>query len=510
MQWYSCHIISFPSFLSTLTLLLLLLPYYYYNSEIIKKSNMGITFRSGGYIKHVWFRGRTIKDGEAAAIWDAKGIHTQIVGPKRVWLFNSTIRFLTRHKAKSHQYLIVSHRDGRVEHIIGPAIMYENPAYHDKISVQDGYRLCSDSECIVTFSSVSTGTNMNTGKSIGKIRSDQIGDEMEQADFSSSSPLSPENVVSKRIIRGPTLFIPKPSEHVHTFSWSSTNIDLTSSTSSTSQNSNSDYDNNDDGNDHVKTKFNILQSSGTSSPKITIPTVDGFSLDVSLIISYKIKSIDKIIQNQDPIQYLYNSLLSDSQTLGDSFPSEVLKMRKESVISTLSNIRTYPSLINAGNNCGLDIDSIQVTTVSLCTTLLEQIDKEQSLSANIRYEVAKKSSSQKIREMEVEEERKRVEEEASLKRMQIITNDKLDLESHVLKLAALERKSNLEKYEAEVIRDVEKVKEEPILEFLIQLKNMGVDMTKFMTTYGGLEIADKVIGKSDVVKMDPFSTLLKR
>ena len=35
---------------------------------------MGITFRSGGYIKHVRFGGRTIKDGEAAAIWNRNGM----------------------------------------------------------------------------------------------------------------------------------------------------------------------------------------------------------------------------------------------------------------------------------------------------------------------------------------------------------------------------------------------------------------------------------------------------
>lgn len=438
---------------------------------------MGVIFRSGGYIKHIYFGGRTIKDGEAAAIWDAKGIHKQIIGPKRVWLINSTIRFLTRHKVESHQYLRVSHRDGRVEHITGPAILYENPAYHDSVCVQDGYRLCSSSECVFTFTSTNATETQKNDSNILKVMKNEENDELEQPRV---FPSTTENIVTKRIIHGPTLFVPGPCEHVHTFSWSTT---------PTTEN--------DDG---KKASFNILHMAGTSPLEATIPTVDGFSFDVSLIMSYEITSSDKVIEHQDPMKYLHNSLLFDSQTLGDSFSNETLKTKKEDVVSMLSDVSTYPSLMKTAHKCGIKIDSIQVTTIVLCSALCEQIDKEQSLSANIRSEVAKKTHSYKIREMELEDQRKRVEEEATLKRMQVMTNDKLDLESHRLKLAALERRIELEKHETEAKRDLEKVNEEAVMEFLTKMKLMGVDMTKFMTTYGGLSIADKVIVKSDVVK----------
>eukprot|EP01083_Nonionella_stella_P019086 53054_1 len=110
---------------------------------------MGITFRSGGYIKFVHIGGRTIKDGEAAAIWDRNGKHREIIGPRRVQLFQSTIRFLTRFKAESHQYLVVKHRSGKREHISGPAMLYQNPAFHDEVSVEDGILLKSLDEYIV-------------------------------------------------------------------------------------------------------------------------------------------------------------------------------------------------------------------------------------------------------------------------------------------------------------------------------------------------------------------------
>jgi len=426
---------------------------------------MGITFRSGGYIRHVLMGGRTIKDGEAAAIWDRQGTQTQIIGPRRIWLFSSTIRFLTRHKAESNQFLKVSHRDGRVEHIVGPAVLYENPAYHDKVSVEDGFRLCSNNECIVTFSSPTVGVERD--------HSNKSDDDTHETELNSPSSLKEAKAVSKRIIYGPTLFIPKPSEYVHSFSWSR-------------QGTNND--------------FQILQTSGNASFRVSIPTIDGFTFDASLILSYTTSSIDKLIANKDPISQLFNGIRFDSQTLGDAIPSNLLKSKKEDIVKSLSQTETYPSLLQAATKCGLQIKSIQVTTIDLCSSLKTQIDDEQKLQAVIQSEIAKKAHSHQLRQMENEAKQKCVEEEAELKKKEVRMNDELDVESHKLKLAAMERKLELERLESDGMRGMMKAKEDSILEFLMKVKQMDVDMTKFMTTYGGIELADKVVSKSDMLQ----------
>lgn len=438
---------------------------------------MGVTFRYGDYVRQVWFGGRTIKDGEAAAIWDSNGVHKQIVGPKRVWLINSTIRFLTRHKAQSHQFIGVSHRDGRVEHIEGPAELYENPAYHDNVWVEDGYRLASSSECIVTFVS-NRGNEGEERNLVGRERKETNAHTKDVHD--SSSYIFSENTISKRIIHGPTLFLPKPNEKVYTFSWSSL---------SPSQN--------DDG----RKKFQILKMFDSISVMSTIPTADGFAFDVNLILSFKITSIDKLLENKDPMKELQNGLHFDSQTLGKEFPSETLKTKKESCIAKLTSINTYPSLMTGAHKCGLNVEYIQVKSISLCSTLCKQIEKEQSLAAEVRTNISNKTHSSEIRDLEFEARLKKIEEEAALKREQIMINDKLDSEHHEFKLAALERRLKYEKYEAEAMSDIMKVKEDNVLEFLSKMKNMGVDMTKFMTTYGGMRIANKVVNKSNVLKM---------
>ena len=103
-------------------------------------------------MRFVRLGGRTIKDGEAAMIWNSQGISRLAVGPQRVMLWYSTVRFLDRYKAEAHEYLKLHYRDGRVEYLHGPISMYINPAVHDKIEVKEGILLETKDDCIVQFS----------------------------------------------------------------------------------------------------------------------------------------------------------------------------------------------------------------------------------------------------------------------------------------------------------------------------------------------------------------------
>ncbi len=98
---------------------------------------MGRDFRNGSYQRYVRLGKRTVKDGEAAVIWNISGVSREVVGPRLVRLFYSNVRFLSRHVATRDQYLVVSHRSGETEHIQGPRSMFENPVKHTSIRVVD-------------------------------------------------------------------------------------------------------------------------------------------------------------------------------------------------------------------------------------------------------------------------------------------------------------------------------------------------------------------------------------
>lgn len=149
---------------------------------------MGIDFRGRGYVRRVRFGKRTVKEGEAVAVWDNNGRHRQIVGPALVRLWYSTIRFLDRHVAGTNEYLKIRHIDGTLEHRRGPAAVYENPVYHLGVTVEKAILLEDPTHSLVVRRSGSS---------------------------SSSQAASSK----QEIICGPALFFPEISDSVRTFNW---------------------------------------------------------------------------------------------------------------------------------------------------------------------------------------------------------------------------------------------------------------------------------------------------
>jgi len=435
---------------------------------------MGIEFRSGGYVRHVFMGGRTIKDGEAAAIWNVRGVHRQIIGPRRVYMYNSTIRFLTRHKAEAHQYIRISHRDGRVEHKYGPAVLYQNPAFHDLVEVRDGIRLHSENECIVVYNSGLRGFEQNIGPTPAKaaITSTKAADT--ESEYSETIAEK-----EKRVIRGPTLFLPDLGETVHKFRWSGKG---------------------DNGEFARKTNvFNVLHTDPNRvySLSLAITTADSVEFTASMSFQYHMDSLDKCLDSTDPIQAMYDGLLADARSFGDTVTSDQLKVGKQiAVMDRLASLETYPFLCQAAKAAGFTVDSARVTGLSYCRELQRQADNEQQLAARLRSELAVKKQSREILDLEVEERRLKIEQEAELERRQAEVTAKLEEESHNLKEAALERKLALKKREAEAKRAILEEEDAAVVRFLKNLSNEGVDMTTFMCTAGGMKIASSVLSRA--------------
>lgn len=428
---------------------------------------MGVTFRTGTYLKHVICGGRTIKDGEAAAIWNRNGVHEQIIGPKRVFLFSSTIRFLDRYRAESHEYLRVAYLDGRVEHIHGPASIYMNVAYHSSISVHSGIQLKTCKECILVQSnpvvkddSTYSMEGYTTIEGSHDSSMDEIG-ELKNADVKeiSNTTKGQMNDGDMRIIYGPFLYIPKPTEQIHSFLWPTLD----------------------------KKQFHILSTSDQSwkNIKLSISTSDGYSFTVSLIIDYSIISISKIVSCLDPIAAMYNALQADSQRLGETFSGDMLRSAKhqKGIIDTLTTLQTFPNLCVTTERSGIDVKSIYITELTLCDTLSRQLDQEQQLSANVRSELAEKSQRRQIHELEIQDERKRIEEESKLKSMASSINDQLEQELHAQKVAAFDRNAELRKQEMEAEVSLLKVKDDQMLNVLERMKDLNIDLTKVMIAY---------------------------
>lgn len=432
---------------------------------------MGIDFRSGGYTRFVRIGGRTIKDGEAAAIWNRAGEHNQIIGPKRVLLFYSTIRFLTRYKAESDQYLKIQHRDGTVEHLRGPVQMYQNPSFHDAISVNDGIKLKENEVIQVSHLPMLQNNDVAynpDGTAIGK----------------------DETLVvkkSKRFVLGPTLFIPAEDEIVEQFEWSGLPEEL-------------DFTSHHGGGSSMKFQMVQLHTKRVWSVRVPIGS-ESTKVHASLAITYKIDSIDKVTMHKDPCASICAALMGDIQELfSEDLPTVTTAAGFRSVQTTvthkMSGSKSFPNLMGTGEAIGFSIDSVQVLEVTPGKQMQKQLTMEHERELRINAQVANKESEIKFQELELEERRKKLENEVELSRKEAQMHAELAEEMHMQRIAALNHEQEMAKMRQREKLDAWKASDELVINFLGNLKELGVDMSKYLCTEAGNKAASKVVNRA--------------
>lgn len=447
---------------------------------------MGVTFRSGGYIRFVRLGGRTIKDGEAAAIWNRKGTHRQIIGPQRVPLFFSTIRFLTRFKAESRQYLVVKHRDGKREHIGGPAMMYENPALHDEVSVHDGILLKSMDEYIVV-NKFNKDDDCDGSASASESSSTQTLLESSEKKITKVVPCSGSG---REIVQGPTLFVPTPNEVVHTFKWSTFCQDgkLSKQTNESSK-------------FHViQTTLHSLSSAASKSLlSLEFELPNTHSIHAEIDVQYKIseQSIDSLIRVQDPIMKLYQAMQADAIFIGNSISvDDIRDGNRDNISKAIGDVKAYVELGKVAKECGIDISMLRVTKWWMNEDLMTMIRNERDLTARVQSEFAEKEQRQKILQLDQENRCKAIKDEAELKRMKLTKDDELDKEMHEKKMASLERKLALQALEEKAANELKAAKDEGTLAFLTKLNDMDVDLTKYLSSHIEKDSNDAILQSS--------------
>lgn len=383
-------------------------------------------------------------------MWNSKGEHTEIIGPKRLQLFFATIKFLTRHKAESHQYLVIKHRDGKVEHIRGPITMFENPALHDDISVNDSIFLESSSEFIVVHGH----------------RSDV---KLEFDDGTMVDSEASTEIPNLCIVQGPTNFIPSPDEQIHTFSWSNIVGEE----------------------QHIGAKFQLLRSFPTPLEiAISVMLSNRHSIQIRLHVEYKISSSfpDMLLRQKDPIAQLHNAIIIDGQSIGNGMTVDAVREWQQGKLSeAFSNLKSYSTLKKTSNYCGLEIVSMRLIGQSLSDELRNSLTSESLLAETLQSEMKQMKQRRELKLLQQEAKIEAVAAEVQLKRMKLEADDQLDKDMHEVKLAASKRRAELEVLEEETSVKRTMLKDETMLHLLEKVKAMDVDMTALLSSTKGVE-----------------------
>lgn len=481
---------------------------------------MGVTFRDGSYIRHVMFGGRTIKDGEAAAIWNSNGAHTEIIGPRRVILWDSTIRFLSRYKAESNQYLKIRHRDGTIEHKRGPISLYMNPSKHDKIETLNGIEL-KDQNHVILVAMIPFPENMS--KNIMSVTAMEAQRDSGEKNIERNktvvttattldSPLTSTihgNQQHLRIVRGPCLFVPSENELIHTMEWTDPH-----QSSYTQKDSINEYDNR---NREVK-EFSVVPLGISQVWNIRIPLKSAnsiFTFFANFAITYELESIQKCISSNDPIRELENALFADVQKVAennddneenneefaddnknlsdDDQKTENIeagegkleqeegrhsprrhrhrnhhgndKDRSKKLGELLNNPTNFIQFHKVAESRGIKICMIQMLNLEIDKRILKKLEEKRNREYHIH-----------LQDLKLQEEKKEIQVSFELTKRRA----EIAEEEHLLALADVSRQTELDRKRRAEIREANKELDDSTIAFLKELHSLDVDVTKFI------------------------------
>jgi len=436
------------------------------------------------------------------------------MGPQVVHLWWSTIRFLDRHSATPTQYLSVLHRSGKRETIRGPAVLYENPVLHDSIEVKESIQLKSSSETLVVYTEVSVGTPVESeptqvdsmagglgaehkeaegGEDEDDMKADGKGNgsvQLLRTSYASGYDAAQEKSVSRRVLTGPAVFVPKVSEWCHEFVWSGNAHNAHASGSAANG-----------GNGAVvlpgALRFNVLETNArTWSVDATMRTSDNIPFTCQLTFNYKLKSLEHLLASStDPVAEFWSGLQADMCVLGDHVTSATVLAKGLNVMSTLES---FPFLRERMEANGFALNAVILRRVIASEALerrfnaaaAEEADGARRLAlAETNLKAAQAKAETEEREAAAREKRdaREAETKEATIRLEMSRREERRQKEHAMEAAQLA-------HELEITRTKEQSKAlyadaqiERQIKFLRELKELDVDITAFLMKQGGAD-----------------------
>lgn len=346
---------------------------------------MGLTFRDGTYRKSVTFGKRTIKAGEAVAVWDMYGNHTLCIGPMLKRLFFSDIIFLNQYKATNDQFLIVEYQDGRIEHKKGPCKMWMDPLNHHNISVEDAILLNGPNELIVVVSSRNEANNETA------------------TDDSSKSKDSSTNM-HRNIIKGPASYFPTVNEKVVKFNWS-----------------------------EPVGNFRRLRINNDFSCQCKLVLQENLDATLHLTLFFSVMNPLKLIDNSsDAIKDIMNALNQDITKFGATIAPEDLGTVSEIISDGHFPMKT---LLSRAESIGLSISNIVLRNLEVGKALQEKYKAQEKLRCKISEQAAAAEQTNHLAALDITAKEARSQAERDLASSS---------QAHELLLAQEKHKANLQ------------------------------------------------------------------
>ncbi|MEL6182043.1 MAG: hypothetical protein AAFS10_23990, partial [Myxococcota bacterium] len=381
----------------------------------------------------------TIEDGQRALIVERSGRMFVVEGPKRVWRWGRKLRPMQHYVAHPGDFLIVRYRDGRQEHLEGPAHVWLDPREHMSIAREETLPI-SAKEAVVVYSEEEEGGS-----------------------------------ISRRIAYGPALFVPRPGEWLHTFSWHGTAA----------------------GGDGYRKVPNALvfQKLWLMPDQMyhdvsDVRTADDAQITIRLMIFFELRDIEKMLETtHDPLGDFINAATADVIEFVSQHDFEAFKQHT----GRLNHLETYGQLVGRAEQCGYHINKVVYRGYGAPAQLQRMHDEAIASRTRLQLERATEQQAQELEDFKLDRKlgrdaRLREEQQASIAH-------ELDMKRQRL-AAHLESERQRRSFErAQVQADTEAQRNQTIAQHeaerqhLAELSSMNVDLTALLTQHR----ADRVI-----------------
>lgn len=386
------------------------------------EDGVGRDSREGYY----YFGRLVVREGEAVTIYDTNGAQSVVVGPTALRPYFSEVQVMERVTCDEQSYLVIDFLDGRKEHRRGPTYIFRDPTQYSSVTVEKAI-LLEANQVLVVYT-------------------------------------EHEHQVTRRLVRGPEVFIPQANEWLHKFSWHGTVIAGKKKGSITGMP------------DDKKTAHAVEFTKLRQLPDQMYYTVrdlrtsDDALLTLHIMIFFELVDIERMLDaTNDPIADIINAANADVMTFGANRTYEQLLSES----SGLSDNANYPLLETRMDNIGYILKKVVYRGYQTSSQL--QSMQEQAISARTK--------------LRLEGDTQRHEHQNS--RLRLEANEEQAVHKFSIEQKEMEHKNMLMKMKADQLLEETRAKNELELShlkaknderkrYLQHLVEMNVDLTKYL------------------------------
>lgn len=368
-----------------------------------------------------------IREGEQVAVWDRRGGMRLVDGPRRLWLWGQQVQELRRFTAGADEYLNLRYRDGTREHRRGPAAVWFNPVEHAEITTEKALAI-SAHEAVVVYRREA-------------------------------------NAVTRRVVRGPELYVPGVNEWLHAFSWH--------------------------GADPLDPRRKIPHALRFHTLRVIpdqmymdvpeVRTADDALLTIKLMIFFEVVDLECMLdQTHDPVADFINAVSADVIDFAAGLTFEAFKEHTEH----LNELANYRQLVPRAERIGYRINKVVYRGYHASDTLQAMHDQAIEKRTHLRLEAETEEQAQTLADLRLARETERSA------RRQILEEDATRHRIHLETLAheeALRRQEAEQAQQAEIERTRHAIAEthqqalnREQLAFLRGMLGMKVDLTRYL------------------------------